>query len=192
MSVISNESDAALRVNKRLREAVLQILDEEGCEIHDMTVSDLTQKAEISRATFYNYYENMDCFRKDTVIHLVDALLKQMIKFLVDGKEALKDNCKEKNLVIDQLDRNLIVATNSFVTFELITSNIPAFHKGFVDNGYKEFFEKNYSEKSSADICFFLQGYTIFLFDAFSQKLDYKELLKGMNYIFELHDYLFR
>lgn len=191
MSLVLNKSDASVRVKKRLRTATLHILEERGCDIHDINVSDLTNEAGISRATFYNYYDNIDIFFKEVFAYLADLIIKQMIKFLLDGRDALNENCKEKNLIVDQEDRRLISAVNTSLTFEATLNNVSCFYNGFANNGYREFFGEVSDEEKIGHICFFLQGYIIFLFDLFSVELDYKNTLKGMNYVFDLYEQLF-
>lgn len=191
MSTILNESDIEKKVKKRLRHATCQIMEEENCDIYDIKVSDLAQRAGISRATFYNHYENIDSFRKETFNYLVDIIIKQMFVLLSGGRESLKENCKEKNLVVDQDDRRLIAATNSNVSFDLVLDNLKNIYQCFVDNGFRSFFgEENILDKASS-VDFFLQGYIISLSDFFSQDFDYKRFLREMNYTFDFFEHLF-
>lgn len=191
MSTILNESDVEKKVKKRLRHAACQIMEEENCVIYDIKVSDLAQRAGISRATFYNHYDNIDSFRKETFNYIVDIIIKQMFVLLSGGRENLKENCKEKNLVVDQDDRRLIAATNSNVSFELVLENLKSIYQSFVDNGFRSFFGEEYVLDKASSVDFFLQGCMISLSDFFSQDFEYKKLLKEMNYAFDFFEFLF-
>lgn len=191
MSTILNESDVEKKVKKRLRHAACQIMEEESCEIYDIKVSDLAQRAGISRATFYNHYDNIEGFRKETFNYLVDIIIKQMFVFLGGGRENLKENCKEKNLVVDRDDRRLIAATNSNVSFELVLENLQSIYQSFIDNGFRSLFGEEYVSDKASSVDFFLQGCIISLSDFFSQDFEYKKLIKDMNYTFDLFYFLF-
>lgn len=191
MTDILNENDFINKAKKRLRNAVGQIMEEENCEIYDIKVSDLAQRAGISRATFYNHYENIECFRKETFNYLIDIVIKQMFVLLNGGRENLKENCKEKNLIIDRDDRRLIAVTNNNVSFDLVRDNIKSICQSFVNNGFGSIFGEEYVSDKASGVDFFLEGYIISLFDFFSQDFEYKKLIKEMNYTFDIFDFFF-
>lgn len=62
-----------LRTRQRLNEAFFEVLEEKGYQA--MTVQDITDRAEINRATFYDHYED----KKDLFYSIIDHTFQQKL-----------------------------------------------------------------------------------------------------------------
>jgi AcrR family transcriptional regulator len=56
--VKSSDTRATSRNRRRIQEAFAELLAERG-SLSNVTVTDLAERAEITRGTFYNYYDNL-------------------------------------------------------------------------------------------------------------------------------------
>ena len=85
------------KTGRRLRKAYCRLLKEIGED--KISVSNLTEEADISRATFYLYYQNIDEFKEDTQKYIMSLFIKQIRMFLDAGKAGAQQACKRKNLI---------------------------------------------------------------------------------------------
>ena len=69
----SSEDRRCLRTKRLLREAFTQLLEERGLD--GFTVADLTQRADINRATFYAHYPDMSGLLASLEEEIIESLL---------------------------------------------------------------------------------------------------------------------
>lgn len=183
-----NTSNADKRIFRRLRAAYSQLLQENG--IDEITVTELTERADMSRATFYLHFNNIDEFRNECFKYISTTALRQCGLWFEAGRDGIEEACKKKNLIINQSDRELFKFYmsqevyreyhNIFVFFDMRT----AMH-AFTDTWADAFIDEN-----SGKLTVFFTGFVI---NILPNLLEYnsKKLRNEMEYIFEIWDYLF-
>lgn len=98
----SNEGAVLSPKVQLLYKAVIELLNE-GADVNNLKISDITQKAGIGKGTAYDYFDS-----KEEVIG--EGIIYYIGKFLSDADEAVKDisGFKESvNYLFDVLERNL-------------------------------------------------------------------------------------
>lgn len=98
----SNEGAALSPKVQLLYKAVIELLNE-GADVNNLKISDITQKAGIGKGTAYDYFDS-----KEEVIG--EGIIYYIGKFLSDAEDAVKDipGFKDSvNYLFDVLERNL-------------------------------------------------------------------------------------
>lgn len=116
------------KTHRRLRKAYCRIIKEKGAD--KVTVSALTEEADVSRATFYLHFQNIDEFKDDTEKYILTQFINQIWTFLNAGKTGAKQACKKKNLFFTDDDFDL---------FYCLFSSNRGF--GFGEELFKRFFD---------------------------------------------------
>lgn len=94
------------KTHRRLRKAYCRIIKEKGED--KVNVSSLTEEADVSRATFYLYYQNIEEFEEDTAKYVSLLFIKQLRLFITSANlEELKQVTKRKNLIFTDDDFEL-------------------------------------------------------------------------------------
>ncbi|MCM1544368.1 MAG: hypothetical protein NC110_03630 [Ruminococcus sp.] len=121
------DSKAVEKNKRRLRAAFVELLKTKTPD--KITVSELTEKAFLSRATFYLYYADLAGFYKESVDYVFNKFAKQLIKFLADGEAAAEENCTLDNLIVDKYDCELIAICIKYLQKRGDCQRIQALHR---------------------------------------------------------------
>ena len=183
-----NNSNADARVFRRLRSAYAQLLQES--EIDEITVTELTDRADMSRATFYLHFGSMDEFRNECFRHIIETALRQCGLWFEAGRDGIEEASKKKNLIMNQSDRDLL---NFYMTQEIYKQyhNLFSFYDMctamhiFTDTWSDAFIDEN-----SGKLTVFFTG---FIVNTMPNLTNYssKQVRREMDYIFDIWDYLF-
>ncbi len=183
---MENKTNAVLRTEKRLRVSFAELLEDKNYK--DISVKELTDNAEMSRAAFYLHFDCMDAFLRYCKKHLIQVISEQLIVFL-DNRGRLDEVCKRSNLIIPASDRDLFFQYRSqeiyFIKDRDFNTVNPYFYEYFRKRFSDEFVEKN-----ATKLDFFIRAYTVTameLFDDYSRERAKKE----MKYTFMVWDKLF-
>ncbi len=103
-----NRNSNEKRIIRRLRNAYAYLLSQHPEE--PISVTELTDCAEMARATFYLHYENMDAFRKDCFVYILQLALQQCRSWFENGRGGIAEGCKKNKLLLTTLDRDLLTA----------------------------------------------------------------------------------
>ena len=116
------------KTHRRLRKSYCRLIRKN--QYDKMSVSSLVEEADISRATFYLYFKNIEEFEDDTFKYMLFLFAEQIVKFLLAGKTKAKETCKRKNLIFtdDDYFRNFdfICIIHKFFKFLVVQVNITA------------------------------------------------------------------
>lgn len=93
------------KTHRRLRKAYCRLIRKTGAE--KITVSSLTEEADVSRATFYTYFQNIEEFKDYTLRYILALFIKQIGIFLLAGKQEVKEACRRRNLIFNDDDFEL-------------------------------------------------------------------------------------
>lgn len=183
-----NNTNADTRFFRRLRAAYAQLLQES--EIDEITVTELTGQADMSRATFYLHFGSMDEFRNECFKHIIETALRQCGKWFEAGRDGIEEAGKKKNLIMNQSDRDLFrfyMSQEIYKQYHYISTlydTRTAMHI-FTDTWSDAFIDAN-----SGKLTVFFTG---FIVNTMPNLSDYssKKLRREMDYIFDIWDYLF-
>ena len=98
----SNEGAVISPKVQLLYKAVIELLNE-GADVNNLKISDITQKAGIGKGTAYDYFKSKEEVIGAGIIYYID-------KFLADAEEAVKELSGFRdsvNYLFDVLERNL-------------------------------------------------------------------------------------
>lgn len=191
MAEIYSVAEANVPAKRRLRYAAYQIISVDKKEIEKISVSELTEKADLSRATFYNYYNSMEAFSEETLDYLCRVLINQLFKFFSEGRENLRKNCKEKNLLLLHEDRLLLSVIGGFVDFSLVEKGLGIVWSTFEKELIYTVFDKEAAAKYMNEIRFFATAYVLSISESFIEGADSERLEREINYMFDLWNILF-
>ncbi len=93
------------KTHRRLRKAYCRLL--KRMDEKKITVSSLTDEADVSRATFYLYFQNIEEFRVYALQYIISLYTEQIGMFLKAGKQGAKEACKKRNLIFTEDDFEL-------------------------------------------------------------------------------------
>lgn len=146
------------KTHRRLRKAYCRLIRKTGAE--KITVSSLTEEADVSRATFYTYFQNIEEFKDYTLRYILALFIKQIGIFLLAGKQEVKEACRRRNLIFNdddfELFRCLFENERGFGYGESVLSF--AFKK-YVDN-IGSYFDEKFLKKNHDRLDLFYIGYT--------------------------------
>lgn len=176
------------KTHRRLRKAYCRLIRKN--QYDKMSVSSLVEEADISRATFYLYFKNIEEFEDDTFKYMLSLFAEQIVKFLLAGKTKAKETCKRKNLIFTDDD---------FELFSCICSVTPRFdfNKKVFETAFDEllayvnnYFDKSFIKKNKDRFNLFYIGYACVMIENFldyhSSKV-YRDILRTA----EMWDFLF-
>ena len=176
------------KTHRRLRKAYCRLIRKN--QYDKMSVSSLVEEADISRATFYLYFQSIEDFKDDTFEYLLSLFAQQIIEFLLAGKTKAKETCKRKNLIFTEDD---------FELFSRICSVTPRFdfNKKVYDTSFdkhldhvSKYFDKSFIKKNKDRFNLFYIGYACVMMENFldyhSSKV-YRDILRSA----EIWDFLF-
>ena len=176
------------KTQRRLRNAYCRLINENG--IDKVNVSNLTQEADVSRATFYIYYKDIEDFKKNTYEYILGEFIKQICIFLESTRSEVKEKCKRKNLTFTadnfELFHSLFINNQGF-NFNM--EKYKSIFMAFYGNAEKHFSDK-FIKKNKNRFDLFYSGYVRVMRDNF---LDYhsdkaaRDVLRTM----DVWDYLF-
>jgi AcrR family transcriptional regulator len=186
MSTFDREA-ANLKIHRRLRKSYVILRQKKQDD--EITVSNLVEEADISRAAFYLHYKNLDEFRLEAERYIMTLYIDQLLIFLEAGRENVREVCRKRNLILSEADREL---------FKLFFENHLGFTEARVDFVFKEAyaralekFGENFVKKHKAGFDLFLIGYIasmrVNMFDYHSEKV-YRDMIRT----FDIWDALFR
>lgn len=156
------------KTHRRLRKAYCRLLRKTDAE--KITVSSLTNEADISRATFYTYFNNIEEFKAYSLEYMVNLYIKQIGLFLKVGKQEAKEACRRRNLIFTDDDfelylclfggeRAIIFDESLFrIAFKICINNMPFY------------FSEKFIKKNRERLDLFFIGYTAVMRNNF---LDY-------------------
>lgn len=90
-SVNTRHDMRSSRTQKSLCRALYEMIDEQP--LSEITVTALTKRAEVSRATFYLYFDSIEAMASSIVSTLYSSFLDRVDSVLAEGKD-FKDSCK--------------------------------------------------------------------------------------------------
>ncbi len=188
METASASVNANTKTQRRLRKAYCRLLKEKDAD--KISVSSLTEEADISRATFYLYYQNIDEFKEDTFKYIISLFIKQIRMFLEAGKTGAQQVSKRKNLIFTDDDFDLFYCLFS-------DGRVFGFDKYVFEFAFRDFsdhitvyFDKKFVKKNKDRFDLFYIGYAGAMrnnfLDYHSDKV-YRDILRTI----EIWDFLF-
>lgn len=157
------------KTHRRLRKAYCRLLKETDAE--KINVSTLTQEADVSRATFYLYYQNIEGFKEDTQKYIIDLFVRQIFVFISKSRNEVREACKRRNLIFTEDDFDLfssIFKNNQGFLFEGDDLMI-AFTTVYGSIG--KYFSQKFIRKNKARFDLFFIGYASVMRENF---MDYR------------------
>lgn len=120
------EDRRVIRTKKAIRTAFAELIAEK--EYKDITVTDIAQRADINRKTFYNYYHNTE----DLLADIENEAVAEYDKLLEDlkGKDLLNSPelivTRISGIIAEDLDyfRDLLIMSKNAAVFSRIADNI--------------------------------------------------------------------
>ncbi len=120
------EDRRVIRTKKAIRTAFAELIAEK--EYNDITVTDIAQRADINRKTFYNYYHNTE----DLLADIENEAVAEYDKLLEDlkGKDLLNSPelivTRISGIIAEDLDyfRDLLIMSKNAAVFSRIADNI--------------------------------------------------------------------
>lgn len=185
-------ASASLRKNtkthRRLRKAYCRIIRKN--QYDKMSVSSLVEEADISRSTFYLYFQSLEEFEADTFKYASALFVEQIVEFLLAGKTKAKETCKRKNLIFTEDDFELFSCSHSVNSrFDF---NEKVYEITFYEllNRIDKYFDKSFIKKNKDRFDLFYIGYVCVMTENFldyhSSKV-YRDILRSA----EIWDCLF-
>ncbi len=170
-------------VELKLRETLAKLIAK---NVDKVSVSELCEKAGVSRASFYIYYKDLDDFVDKNREYIINKLFEQML-IIMDVAHSGKD--REK-LLLSESDIELLKGytnKNIYWDFALNANDIfsPRFKALMIERWGEEYYNKN---KASFEFLF-NGGIATLYFDLINY--DKETYLKNMDYITEIVKDLF-
>lgn len=160
----SNDSRTVEKTKRSLRKAMTAILSSSK-QRERISVKELTQEADVSRATFYLHYNNIEEFYYDTISYLASLFVEQLMVFMQGGIANAKHNSRRHNMLMDDDDRALLaVLAKRYFNALVYNEELKQVYKKLIDyaiakNG-EEYVKKNYMK-----VRFFFNGYILTMID---------------------------
>ena len=125
-----------------------------------ITVTELCRKADVSRATFYIYYKDIDEYVEKLRMHIASQLFGQASRLLLCSDSEFPKFIKKENLVFGEYEteilKNMLSGAN-YLTFASLTDVL------FVGEKNASPFSGSAWEKHREEIELFTRGYLIIL-----------------------------
>ncbi len=182
------ESRSVQKTKRLLKEALLEILLEYGRD-DTKGITELCRRADISRQTFYSYYEDKIDFAIKVFKDIAEKFARQMIEWFIGGRENLEETSKKKNLLIDETERNLfyIVVEGNSNLKEIMGLNYDVFNECKRLLSEKNFLNNNYDVNK---LDYFFRGYYFVCIEILN---DYsaRRAKEKLEVVFDIYDSLF-
>lgn len=185
----TNENKSVHRTKRLLREAFILLLEKQ--KPSSINVNMLTETADVSRATFYLHYKNIEDFIDATIDFYAELFAKQMMYWLLECRDSLESACKIKNLIMTEKDmeafQTLFVRTSDFHTAVQIENRVRIHAERILDEAEIQAIKS--SDQRRVD--FFFRGY---FFCVREIVFDYepKKAARKLALIFEIYDWFFK
>ena len=155
-----------------------------------MSVSSLVEEADISRATFYLYFQSLEEFEADTFRYMLSLFIEQIVEFLLAGKTKAKETCKRKNLIFTEDDFELFSCSHSVNSRFDFNEKVYEITFDELLNRIDKYFDKSFIKKNKDRFDLFYIGYVCVMTENFldyhSSKV-YRDILRSA----EIWDFLF-
>ena len=146
------------KTHRRLRKAYCRLIRKTGAE--KITVSSLTEEADVSRATFYTYFQNIEEFKDYALRYITALFIKQIGIFLLAGKQGAKEACRRRNLIFNDDDFELFCCLfGNEKGFGYGESVLSFAFKSYIDN-IGSYFDEKFLKKNHDRLDLFYIGYT--------------------------------
>ncbi len=182
---MEEKSNAVIRTERRLRAAYAELLSKKSHK--EISVKELADKAEMSRAAFYLHFGSLEEFSFNCKYHLMSELTRQLI-FWLDSRGNIEYVCKKKNLIISQADRELFCC----YFLQKIYFEDPDFQ--YIRQSFCKYFKEKFSDEfvfeNASKIDFFVRAYSVTFMDLFVE-YNGERAKKELKYVFQLWDKLF-
>lgn len=185
---MDNSYNDNLRTHRRLRKAYTVLLSRKNYK--DISVKELTEYAEMSRAAFYLHFDSIEDFSFECSQYLIKKITSQMIFWLDGGSEAVVESCRKRNLIIDETDRELF---GCYLSQEIYFPGKSSFDT--IVPMYCEFLNRRFGLteeecRSNGKLMFFIRAFSASIMDSVA---DYnsKNMARDMKYVFMIWDQLF-
>lgn len=185
---MDNKYNDENRTHRRLKKAYCQLLSQKNHKL--ISVKELTDCAEMSRAGFYLHFDSIEDFSYQCSQYLIRKITSQIIFWLSQGKENLEKNCKKQNLLLTQGDRELFC---HYVKQEMYFPGKSSFDT--LAPMYYEFFAEKFS--LSAEQCsknkemrFFIRALSASIMDTIVN-YDSKKTAREISYVYLIWEKLF-
>ena len=158
---------------EKLQEALAKLLDKK------LSVTLLCEKADISRGTFYLYYNDIDEFLSKTEDNIIEKYFLQIEKIFFCPIEELPYILKKEKLLFDEKDRKLLAyfaKGSKYIDFAV--RGIEGVLSSFKDLCKEEYGEKFYNENEKK-LTYCLNGVASILFFSLT-RYDEKKLIAEM------------
>ncbi|MBQ8502766.1 MAG: TetR/AcrR family transcriptional regulator [Clostridia bacterium] len=132
-------------INLKLHKAYAKLIKNNDDKI---TVTDLCEKADVARATFYLYYKSIDEFILKSKEYLIVKLYEQS-ELIMKASDAELDNVlKRKNIIFDDFELELLkyyTSGSNYLEFAALMNELlaPRYKNLMVEKWGEEFYEKN-------------------------------------------------
>lgn len=140
-------------INRKLVSAYSKLLKK---GVQRITVSLLCEKADVSRANFYNYYKDLNDFIIKLHSHMVDALFEQSILFLLCSEKEIADCVKKENLLLNDSEteilKNMLHGSN-YIDFAVLADRY------YTDEKKRALFSRKIWEEKKDILDIFTRGY---------------------------------
>lgn len=185
---MDNQSNSILRTQRRLRKAYTVLLENKNYK--SISVKELTEYAEMSRAAFYLHFDSIEDFSFECSQYLIRKISSQMVFWLSDGRENIEKNCKKKNLLIDENDRKLFcqylhqeIYFTGKSSFDVVTSI-------FYDFVAERFGVSREECRTDSKLNFFIRAYAASIMESVDQ-YESKRMSKEISYVYTIWEKLF-
>jgi len=146
------------KTHRRLRKAYCRLIRK--TEAERITVSALTEEADVSRATFYTYFQNIEEFKDYALRYILALFIKQIGIFLLAGKKEVKEACRRRNLIFHDDDFELFCCLfENEKGFGYGESVLSFAFKSYLDN-IGSYFDEKFLKKNHDRLDLFYIGYT--------------------------------
>lgn len=184
---MNSKYDESIRTHRRLKKAYAILLANKSYKT--ITVKELADSAELSRAAFYLHFESIEDFSFQCSQYLIRKLTEQMLLWLGDGRENIEKNCKKRNLLLDEVDRDLFL---QFVKQEIYffgyssMDTIAPMYYAFMNEKFG--IEPECCAKNN-ELRFFIRAFSATLMESFYD-YDSKKMARDLEYVFTIWDRL--
>lgn len=145
------------KTHRRLRKAYCRLLSEADKE--KINVRTLTDEADVSRATFYLYYQNIDEFIEQSTAYILKKFIKQTYIFLHAHRSEVKEACKRKNLFFTEEDFELFRCLFSDNRGFGLDENLLRLVFNSLANDIRKYFSDSFIKKNKTQFELFFIGY---------------------------------
>lgn len=177
----------SIRAHRRLRKAYTVLLNRKNYK--SVSVKELTEYAEMSRAAFYLHFESIEDFSFQCSQYLIKKITSQMLLWLGDGRSNIEKNCKRRNLLLDETDMELFLCYLEqeiyFAGYSSMDTIFPMFCE-FLSEKFGISFDEC---SANSKLRFFIRAFSSTIMESLV-KYDSKKMAKELKYVFMIWDKL--